>query len=437
MMRATLVCLLALVSTARPFSALAQELSGLDRSRGHTMLRQARSDLERLYYDTAFHGVDLDSVFAEAERRTDGARSNSELFAAIAAAMSALDDSHTWFVPPRRAGRIQYGWSLQMIGDDCYVVAVKPESDAAAKHVEVADLVHAVEGIRPTRDNFWKLQFALYAVSPRATTRLTLENADGVQDVSVETYVVPEVRVQNLSGSDGGAGIWDLLIEMENLERDTRDRYAVVADSVFVWQMTGFGTDNRAIDDMIRRARPYPALVLDLRDNHGAAVSGLERLVSQFFDSVVVLDTLRTRKQRKPEIVKPQGNPYRGRLVVLVNSESASAAEMFARIVQLHGRGIVVGDRTAGMVTQARFVSHEISAGKVVAYATEVTVADVVMSDGRRLEGAGVVPDTAVVPRGTDLRAGRDPTLAHAIALLGGSLSAEQAGRLFPRRSWQ
>lgn len=415
----------------------AQELSGIDRSRGLIMLRQARKDLERYYYDSTFHGVNLDSVFGEAEARIGTAGSNSDVFAAIAVAMSAVDDSHTWFEPPRRAARIQYGWSVQMVGDVCLIVAVKPGSDAEAKQVEVGDIVHAIDGIRPTRDNLWKIWLALYAIRPRATTRLTLENAEGVHDVLVETDVVPERRVQNLSGSDEGAGIWDLIIRQENLERETRDHYQVIKDSVFVWQMTRFGSDRRHIDDMMSRARAFPGLVLDLRGNHGGADRGLRRLISHLFDRAVVLGTFQMRTPRATEVVEPRRNPYRGRLVVLVDSESASASEIFARTIQLQHRGIVIGDRTAGMVTGALLQRHQIGAGTVVLYATAVTIVDLVMSDGSRLEGSGVVPDEVVLPTAADLREGRDHVLARAIALLGGSLSAEQAGGLFPRRRWR
>ena len=47
------------------------------------------------------------------------------------------------------------------------------------------------------------------------------------------------------------------------------------------------------------------------------------------------------------------------------------------------------------------------------------------------LEKIGVEPDAFVLPRPSDLAAGRDPALARAIALAGGNLSPDEAGRLF------
>lgn len=65
-------------------------------------------------------------------------------------------------------------------------------------------------------------------------------------------------------------------------------------------------------------------------------------------------------------------------------------------------------------------------------YGVEVTVADLLLSDGKSLEHQGVQPDEVLLPSGQDLATGRDPQLARAIALAGGSTTAEQAGTLFP-----
>jgi C-terminal processing protease CtpA/Prc len=128
----------------------------------------------------------------------------------------------------------------------------------------------------------------------------------------------------------------------------------------------------------------------------------------------------------------PAKNPFTGRLTVLVDSRSASAAEMFARIVQIEKRGIVLGDRTSGAVMRSRLFTHRAESRTASAvYGTSVTVADVRMSDGASLEKAGVEPDEIVLPTQTDLASGRDPLLARAIELAGGAITPEEAGRLF------
>ncbi|MCA1592465.1 MAG: hypothetical protein LC754_07405, partial [Acidobacteria bacterium] len=116
----------------------------------------------------------------------------------------------------------------------------------------------------------------------------------------------------------------------------------------------------------------------------------------------------------------------------IVDSESASAAELFARIMQLEKRGTVIGDHTSGKVMQSRYFGHQHGVDVVAFYGVSITDADVIMSDGKSLEQVGVTPDQVVLPKPTDIAAKRDPVLAHAASLVGVKLDPEKAGALFP-----
>jgi len=138
------------------------------------------------------------------------------------------------------------------------------------------------------------------------------------------------------------------------------------------------------------------------------------------------------RKKTSPEVPKSEHSIYFPRkLIVLVDSESASAAEIFARVMQLEKRGTVIGDHTSGSVMEAIGVYLF---GSGVDYVAEITIANLIMADGKSIEHLGVNPDEVVLPKLADLESGRDPVLAHAARELGVTISPEDAGKLFPYR---
>jgi carboxyl-terminal processing protease len=186
----------------------------------------------------------------------------------------------------------------------------------------------------------------------------------------------------------------------------------------------------------MKKARGYKNLVLDLRGNGGGLVVAIDMLLSWCFDHEVKIGVETTRKGEHTEVAKGRKDPFTGKIVVLVDSNSASASEVTARVVQLEKRGTVLGDRTAGAVMTSMFFSHTLGhelggVGSVAFYGTSITVGDLTMADGASLEKVGVTPDETVLPTGADLAADRDPVLARAITRLGGTMTAEQAGKFY------
>ena len=398
-------------------------LSSRDRDLLLVMLHQVREDVGKNYYDPTFHGVDLEARFREAEQHVKTTGSFNDAIGTLSDLLIGLDDSHTVFIPPNRKTRVDYGWHMGMVGDRPLVLSVTPHSDAEAKGLAAGDRVLMLNTYQPGRSNLWQLTYYYRFIRPQAQQRVSVLKPDG----SARTLDIVS-RVENKQITEIG----DLIAEIEEMLDRARDRGAAVGAGrdVFVWKMSVFGNPD-SVDDMIRKARGYKTLVLDLRGNGGGAVTALRELVSRCFDREVLVASEKRRDKDVREVAKPAKNGFAGTLIVLVDSRSASAAEMFARIVQIEKRGTVLGDRTAGAVMTSRMFPHKVGVGAVAFYATSITVGDVRMSDGASLEKAGVEPDEVVLPTAGDLAAGRDPVLAQAIALAGGAITPEEAGRLF------
>jgi C-terminal processing protease CtpA/Prc len=134
--------------------AAGQTLSKNDREAGRIMLHNIKDSIKKNYYDSSFHGVNLDETFKTADEKINQATSNGQLFGIIAQAVRSLNDSHTNFIPPPHSMRVNYDWQVQIIGDHCYITAVKPGTDAEAKGLKPGDILHVVDGYKITQANF-------------------------------------------------------------------------------------------------------------------------------------------------------------------------------------------------------------------------------------------------------------------------------------------
>jgi C-terminal processing protease CtpA/Prc len=433
--RASLPVILAIFSLLAfiaPGSALAQAGS-FERDRGHIMLDTIKQDIKKNYYDTSFHNMDLEARFKTAHEQIKQATTNGQILIIIAQTLVELNDSHTFLMPPPRPYTTEYGWEAVMVKDKCYVTAVKPGSDAEAKGLKPGDEIIAVDSRTLNRDTMWLFKYLYYSLRPMGGMHLAVQHPDGKQqEFDVMAKVKEGKRQLDFTNYNE---IMNEVRKSEYADYLDRDRYYESANNdLIIWKMNEFDAAPEQVDSMMGKIRKYKSLILDLRGNPGGSVETLERLLGNFFDHDVKIADLKGRKEMKPAIAKTRGGDkvFKGQMIVLVDSRSASASEVLARVIQLEKRGTVIGDRSAGAVMRAQHFGHQVGVDTVVFYGVSVTDADLIMADGKSLEGVGVTPDEILCPTANDLASRRDPVLARAAELLGVKLDAEKAGQMFP-----
>jgi len=146
----------------------------------------------------------------------------------------------------------------------------------------------------------------------------------------------------------------------------------------------------------------FRGIILDLRYNHGGEFNAAIQVASHFIPSGPVVHIV--NRHGKVEIEKSTGAAYWGKaLVVLVNRESASAAEIVAGAIKDTGAGILVGEKTFGKgIVQTIFELDDETSIKL-------TTAKYLTPNENDIHTIGIEPDI-IVELDKDQRATLAPT---------------------------
>jgi len=150
------------------------------------------------------------------------------------------------------------------------------------------------------------------------------------------------------------------------------------------------GEVHEAVEHLLRAGAR--GIVLDLRSNGGGLVEEAQLIASIFIGKGTIVTT-RGRTQPTQTLVAT-GNAIRSSIpvVVLVDSNSASASEIVTAALQDHRRATVVGTHTFG---KGVFQEEEpLSNGG----ALDITVGEYFTPNGRNLGGGGVTQGAGITP---------------------------------------
>jgi carboxyl-terminal processing protease len=402
-MRRFVVLAIAVLSFA--VSASAQQMNNVDRDRMRGMLRVTSGDIAKYFYDPEMKGLDWKKLTSEAEEKVNQAKTPSEAITAISLLVDKLQDSHTRFIPPSRAGRPVYGFAAKMFGDEARIYQVKPGSNADKAGLQAGDRVLQIFGYRPERKSFDDAMFYYRVLHPMPELKITYQRGSAPpQTVSVAAKV--KVAQRSLDIID----IYHLMMDEDENERYF---YGTFDGDIGYLQLPSFGAERLPIPDVVT---PH-AFVLDLRGNPGGRVDSLGDFVGHFTPKAGILNNMIFRKKTEPVKIKPHGDRFNVPLFILVDSRSASAAEIFARYFQKTGQAKIIGDTSSGRVNTSLYYPEQVGGDSVVPFGVQIAIARVAFEDGEELEHHPIVPDYPCLPTEADLRSHADPCLKKAVAL--------------------
>ena len=385
------------------------------------------------YVDTAFVASRWTALRDTLRPRALLVGNRKELSELLAATLGRIPESHFYIIPEEAADPNDKtnptgvggttGISVRAIGDKAVVWRVDPGSPAAASGIRAGQMIarignrdlsaalKKVDAVPPAgrARALSEMLFGFnHAVSPAsgATVQLSIES-DGKTVGHTLVAVPAKGTVSQFGNLPPMAG----RVVGAKVGGPNDSCVGVIAFNI--WLPALVPEIERAMDGI----SGCTGIVIDLRGNPGGVGTMVMGFGGYFVDSVISLGTMRSRNltlrfAMNPRHVRNDGSaltPYSGPVAIIVDPMSASTSEIFAAGMQRIGRARVFGEQSAGAALPA--MMDRLPSGDVFVHA----VADFTDPDGKRIEGAGVVPDEMTPLSEKDLAGGIDTALEAAV----------------------
>jgi carboxyl-terminal processing protease len=425
------VLFLLLLLSSFPFSS-----SSSARERVTTATREGRlivfdetwRMIRERYYDPALHGVDWDELRARLRPLAAEARGETEFYTVLRRLTSRLRDAHTRVFAPderfdwQRPTYISVGVSLREIAGEIVVTGVERESEAEQGGVRAGDELLEIEG-EAVESVFARSLAEEVGASTDVTARqhAAARLLRGARD----TFVTALFETNNGRATKKIRLRRVLRNRPPALRVQKAESFPVVNFNIFVPEIAS------ELMRAFRRGelRTARGLIIDLRDNGGGQAETMTDIASAFLPQGTSLGAFTDREGRIASTPQTRAAmlfaadavaEFRGAVVVLTSTRTASAAEILAAALQESKRAKIIGERTCGCVLAIRR-RHTLPDGGLL----DISEMDFRTARRTRLEGTGITPDEFVSPTRRDLREGRDPALERASKLLREAMRGE------------
>jgi carboxyl-terminal processing protease len=264
---------------------------------------------------------------------------NSIFKSSINGMLNVLDPHSTYFDPIEYASfkteqRSEYFGIGATIGDlrqndqaNTYIRATFDQSPAARAGLRFGDRIVEVDGQSMKGKTFPEVR--KFLLGPRGTVvKVTVEHADTGKSemVTITRDAVPLPSIPLAYMIRPGVG------------------YVAMTGG---FNLTTADEFQEALQDL--HSKGMSTLILDLRGNRGGLLIQAVRVANTFLQRGQLIVTQKGRIRGSSETFKAVNDvPDPVPLVVLVNNDTASAAEIVAGALQDHDRGLIVGETTFG-----------------------------------------------------------------------------------------
>lgn len=431
--------------------------------------RQVWRIINENYFDQTFNGLDWKKIKEDYEPKVLALRTDYELHNLLQELINRLNRSHFMIIPPEiaqvmekakiRARTVEEKAETEDSEETEEDLEEDLESDFAEKYGIGIDL-------RLIDNQFVITQIEKGSAAEKAglKTGFVLEKINGVSlgEVlkQIELYggnskdirkQLPLEIIAWFLNSDEDSPVTLNYLDKENASKEiTVKREKIEGNSVkllanFPRQFVSFSS--KAIDEetgyvkfnnfavstvedfcsAISKFKDTKTLIVDLRGNMGGSFGSLMGIIGLLTDLPLKMGTEIYKQGKETRFIRPHKKNYKGKIIVLVDGLSLSAAEIFAAAMQENDRAVIIGEKSAGEALPAMTTILETGATFLF------PVANFETPKGNLLEGKGVEPDINVALDRQSLLAGSDKQLETALDFAKGKISLKPKEQARPK----
>lgn len=325
---------------------------------------------------------------------------------AIQGLVSSLDDPYSVFFPPRESERFESG--------------IRGDFEGVGMEIEIRDkILTVVTPLKDTPAEAAGIQPGDKIIKIDDTTTVDMLIGDAVDLIRGPKDTVVVLSVVR----DGVIAPIEISVTRQKINIPVLEIDKIAEEGVFIIKLYSFSakSENRfkdAIKEFVRLvdSENYNKLIIDVRNNPGGYLESAVGIASWFLPAgkVVVKEDFGE---------KGEGKVFRSRgydilknkdvsIAVLINKGSASASEILAGALSLHGTAVLVGEKTfgKGSVQQLIDITENTS--------LKITTAQWLLVDDSVIAGEGITPDYETPLTIEQFKEGIDPQLEKAIEVL-------------------
>lgn len=337
---------------------------------------------------------------------------SEEVFQTFINAYTLSIEPHTSYMSPSSSENFDISMRLSLEGigailrsDNEFTVVQKVVSGGPAelsKQIQVGDkIVGVAQGLDGRMEDVvgWRLQDVVEKVRGPKGSVVRLEilpkSIKGIAKHRIVSLVRNTIKLEDqaakksiIQGLPGMGSIHIGVINLPTFYRDFRGEYEGNAD---------FRSTTRDVRQLLKelKTESVDGVVVDLRQNGGGSLAEATELTGLFIGRGPVVQVKDSFGKIEVELTKNSTPAYDGPLAVLVDSNSASASEIFAGAIQDYKRGIIIGEPTFGKGTVQTLVDlNRISPGTGYDMGKlRLTMAQFFRVNGASTQHRGVEPD--------------------------------------------